>query len=105
MDFNTVLADVEASAPLVAKAGEVLLDIAKVMPGTSSAIGAFTLAVQIANGLINAVPAIQQTYTDIQTAVAGGTPVSADQWAAWQTSVDSTHSDFVAAAQKVADGQ
>lgn len=87
--------------PTLEQIAEVALNVAKVLPVGGNVISAIQLGVQIANGIANEVPVIVQTYDDIKAAIAGGQPITDDQWAAWQTQVDSAHAEFLADIAKV----
>ena len=84
------------------KVEEIATAIETVFPPAASIASAIVLGTKIAIGVVNEVPAIVATYDDIKAAIAGGQPITDDQWAAWQTAVDQAHTDFVAAATDVA---
>ena len=98
----TVASVLLTGAQWVARLAPIAATIAKVVPGASEIEGAITLAGQVAAGLAADEPTIAAAWTDIQTAAAGGQPVSPEQWAQWQVDIDTAHQAVVAAAQ--ADG-
>lgn len=90
-----------ALLPSLELIAEVAANIAAILPPTASLVGAIQLGIKVANGVVNEVPLIVQTYDDLKAAVAGGQPISDEQWVEWQAMVDQAHTDFVAAAGEV----
>lgn len=93
----TILDKIQGYLPGAAAIAETALAVFKVMPGTSSVVGAIELGIKIANGVANNIPLVVQTWKDIQAAASGGKPVTEDEWAAWQAQVDEAHVSFAAA--------